>query len=123
LFSTLAYPLFGVCFVVWFFSLCDDHQFIDVSRCEKYSWSTGRWRFCCLTSGLAYAFALFFFFWAMAHVLFGLWALFFERLSLFLYTFFLASWCALVIYEVVFILQDCSTILFCVTLPLIWINN
>jgi len=25
------------------FSFCDDHQFIDVSRCEKDSWSTGEW--------------------------------------------------------------------------------
>jgi len=26
----------------------DDHQFIDVSRCEKCSWSTRRWWFCCV---------------------------------------------------------------------------
>jgi len=29
-------------------SSCDDHQFIDVSRCEKSSWPTGWWRFRCL---------------------------------------------------------------------------
>jgi len=23
------------------FSFCDDHQFIDMSRCENSSWSTG----------------------------------------------------------------------------------
>jgi len=30
------------------FSFCDDHQFIDVSRCEKYSWSKGKWWLRCL---------------------------------------------------------------------------
>jgi len=30
------------------FSFCDDHQFIDVSRCEKSSWSTGKWWFRCI---------------------------------------------------------------------------
>jgi len=24
-----------------FFLFCDDHQLVDVSRCEKPSWSTG----------------------------------------------------------------------------------
>jgi len=27
---------------------CDDHHFIDVSRCEKYSWSTRKWWLHCL---------------------------------------------------------------------------
>jgi len=30
------------------FSLFNDHQFIGVSRCEKHSWSTGRWWFRCV---------------------------------------------------------------------------
>ena len=33
----LLYVLSGVVF-----SLCDDHQFIDVSICEDYPWSTGK---------------------------------------------------------------------------------
>jgi len=36
--------LFVVCSVVWF-SFCDDHQLVDVSRCEKHTWSSGWWRF------------------------------------------------------------------------------
>jgi len=33
------------CFIVMCvaFPLCNDHQFIDVSRCEKFLWSTGEW--------------------------------------------------------------------------------
>jgi len=39
IFLALAYPLL-VCFLcMLFFYLCDDHQFIDGSRCERYSWS------------------------------------------------------------------------------------
>jgi len=30
------------------FSFCDDHQFIDVSICEKSSWSTWEWRLRCI---------------------------------------------------------------------------
>jgi len=48
LFSTLAYPYVCLCSCVWFSSLYDDHQFIDVSRCENSSWSSRWWRFCCL---------------------------------------------------------------------------
>jgi len=33
--------LLVVCFVCVVFSFYDDHQFIDVSRCENSSWSTG----------------------------------------------------------------------------------
>jgi len=44
-FVALAYP--SVCLLcvlyVWFFSFCDDHQLVDVSRCENYPWSSG-WR-------------------------------------------------------------------------------
>jgi len=28
------------------FYLCDDHQFIDGSRCEGWSWSSGKRRLC-----------------------------------------------------------------------------
>jgi len=32
---------------MWFFSFCDDHQFIDVTRCERFSRSTWeRWLRC-----------------------------------------------------------------------------
>jgi len=77
LFSTLAYPLFVVCSVVWFFSSCDDHQFIDVSICEKYSWSTWRWWFRFLVIW-TWALLIMSSFRAMAHVLSGLWILFLE---------------------------------------------
>jgi len=30
------------------FSFCDDHQLVDVSRCENYPWSSRWWRFRCL---------------------------------------------------------------------------
>jgi len=40
--------LFVVCPVCVVFSFCDDHQFIDVNRCEKRLWSTGRWWFRCV---------------------------------------------------------------------------
>jgi len=33
---------------MWFLSFCDDHQFIDVSRCENFLWSTGKWWFRCI---------------------------------------------------------------------------
>jgi len=52
IFLALAYP-----FLVWmscmlFFYFCDDHQFIDGSRCERYSWSTGeRWFRCIVYLG------------------------------------------------------------------------
>jgi len=39
---------------------CDDHQLVDVSRCEKHPWSTGRWWFRYLVFGLTSAFGLFF---------------------------------------------------------------
>jgi len=40
----LAYPSVLLC---GFFS-CDDHQLIDVSRCEEHLWPTWRWWFRCL---------------------------------------------------------------------------
>jgi len=40
-------------FLIWMscmlsFNFCDDHQFIDGSKCERYSWSTGERGFRCL---------------------------------------------------------------------------
>jgi len=40
--------LFVACLVCVVLSLCDDHQFIDVSRCEKHPWSSGWWRSRCV---------------------------------------------------------------------------
>jgi len=39
-FFTLAYPFVRLCVLCVVFSFFDDHQFIDVGRCEKSSWST-----------------------------------------------------------------------------------
>jgi len=33
---------------VWSSLFCDDRRFIDVSRCKKSSWSTGKWWFRCI---------------------------------------------------------------------------
>jgi len=47
IFSALAYPLLVWLPCMLFFYLCGDHQFIDGSTCERYSWSTGeRWFRC-----------------------------------------------------------------------------
>jgi len=46
LFSALTYPSACLCSCVWFSPFCDDHQFIDVSKCEKPSWSTEEWWLC-----------------------------------------------------------------------------
>jgi len=45
---TLAYPFFLFICSMCGFSFCDNHQFIDVSRCENSPWSSGWWRFRCL---------------------------------------------------------------------------
>jgi len=42
---TLAYLLCLLVCLCVAFSFCDDHQFIDVSKCENSSWSSGWWRF------------------------------------------------------------------------------
>jgi len=39
IFLALAYPLLVWLPCMLFFYLCDDHQFIDGSKCERYSWS------------------------------------------------------------------------------------
>jgi len=57
----------------------------------------------------------------MAHVLFGLSALFLNTLSLLLHAFFLHRGVPWLLYGVVSILQDHTTILFYVTFLLIWI--
>jgi len=86
------------CLLVWlscmlFFYFCDDHQLVDVSRCEKHSRSTEkRWFRCIVRLGWTSLFV-----WAfvgvMAHVL-----LYSLVLYLYLLDFstglLLASWCA-----------------------------
>ena len=67
IFLALAYPFVCCMFCGVDLSLCDDHQFIDVSRCEKYSWSTGRWWLCCIAVWAGFRF------WAF---LLGLWAMY-----------------------------------------------
>jgi len=47
-YSALAYPFVCCMFCLCDFLFCYDHQFIDVSRCKKYSWSTRKWWFHCL---------------------------------------------------------------------------
>jgi len=60
-FSALAYPSIVCCMsCVCGFLFCDDHQFIDVSRCEEHRWSTRRWWFRCLAFELAFAFGFLF---------------------------------------------------------------
>jgi len=46
IFLALAYPLLVCLLCMLFFYSCDDHQFIDGSRCERYSWSTEERWFC-----------------------------------------------------------------------------
>jgi len=46
-YSSLPYLLVWLS-CVWFFSFCDDHQFIDVSRCERFSRLIGKWWLGCL---------------------------------------------------------------------------
>ena len=46
-YSSLPY-LFVWLSCMWFFSFCNDHQFIDVSRYERFSRSTGKWWLRCL---------------------------------------------------------------------------
>jgi len=41
-------PYFYCCVFCCDTLFCDDHQLVDVSRCEEHSWSTGRWWFHCL---------------------------------------------------------------------------
>jgi len=48
IFLALAYTLLVWIACMLFFYLCDDHQFIDSSRCERYWWSTGERRFRCI---------------------------------------------------------------------------
>jgi len=45
IFCALAYPTFTVllCVLLCGTLFCDDHQLVDVSRCEEHPWATGRW--------------------------------------------------------------------------------
>jgi len=42
-FYALAYPTFLLCVLLYGTLFCDDHQLVDVSRCEEHSWTAGRW--------------------------------------------------------------------------------
>jgi len=113
--------LLVVCSMCLVFSFCDDHQFIGVSRCEKSSWSTRWWRFRCLVIW-TWALLILSFFRAMAHVLaYLLKSLFDYCWTLYLVLFWHqgVSW---ILWGVMFILQDCATILLCVT-PLYQLNG
>jgi len=68
---------------------CDDHQFIDVSRSERYSWSTGKWWFCCLASWDGFRFSESYLgSWPMYHLVLSINCL----LSILVLNFVLASW-------------------------------
>ena len=56
---------------MWFFFFCDDHQFIDVSRCERHSRSTRKGWSCCVVC-LDWFSYFGFYYRAMTHVLLGL---------------------------------------------------
>jgi len=60
-----------LCVLLYGSLFCDDHQLVDVSRCEEHPWSTGRWWFRCLVD---WTWALLFmsFAKAMAHVFYWL---------------------------------------------------
>jgi len=46
--STLAYPVACLIVMCVVFSFCDDHQPVDLSRCENSLWSTRKWWFRCI---------------------------------------------------------------------------
>jgi len=107
-----------------FFYFCDDHQFIDGSRCERKSWSTGeRWIRCIVflgwTSCVDWAFLLGQ--WPMYCLAFEL--LFLKTLSLFLYVLFWHRGVPWLLYEVVIVLQDCLTYYSTWCFLLIWFIN
>jgi len=93
-----------------FFYFCDAHQFIDGSRCERKSWSTGeRWIRCIVFLG-----------WTSC----ADWAfLFLKTLSLFLYVLFWHRGVPWLLYEVVIVLQDCLTYYSTWRFLLIWFIN
>jgi len=89
----LAYPSVCLLCVLYmrFFSFCNDHQPVDVSKCENYPWSLGWWRFRCLVD---WTWALLFmsFSRAMAHVFLLISAAFLVTIDL-VPCLVLASWC------------------------------
>jgi len=44
----LAYPTLLLCVLLCGTLICDDHQFVGVSRYEEHPWVTWRWWFCCI---------------------------------------------------------------------------
>jgi len=65
----LAYPSVLLCVMLCGSLFCDDHQLVDVSRCEEHPWPTGKWWFRCLVD-LTWALLFMSFARTMAHVLF-----------------------------------------------------
>jgi len=47
-FSTLAYPFCLLVCLCAVSSFGDDYQYVDVSRCENSSWSSGWWELRCV---------------------------------------------------------------------------
>jgi len=45
IFCALAYPTFIVVCSLCGTLFCDEHQLVDVSRCEEHPWATRRWWF------------------------------------------------------------------------------
>ena len=77
-------PFLFVCVICVVLSFCDDHQFIDVSRCENSPWSSGWWRFRCIAIWAGFLFT-WVSFRVMAHVFSCLWALFWNIVDLLLH--------------------------------------
>jgi len=120
--SSLLFACLIACML--FFYFCDDHQFIDGSRCERKSWSTGeRWIryivFLGWTSCADWAFLLGQ--WPMCYLAFGL--LFLKTLSLFLYVLFWHRGVPWLLYGVAIVLQDCLTYYSTWRFLLIWFIN
>jgi len=62
----LTYPFVVCCvFCMCGYLFCDDHQLVDVSRCEEHLWSSRRWWF---RSLVIWIFYFGFSFWVVAHV-------------------------------------------------------
>jgi len=88
----LAYPSTLLCVLLCGSLSCDDHQLVDVSRCEEHPWPIGRWWFRCLVDWTS-IFLFMPFARVMTHVLFDMYCVsdYFRPYTLSC----LASWCAL----------------------------
>ena len=63
--SSLPFACLIVLCVILLF--CDDHKIIDVSRSERFSWSTGEWWLCCIVH-LGWSWCFISFRWAFVRV-------------------------------------------------------